>query len=148
MSKSIVFSSNDVPQADSLDTIRILIKAIKEFGSSLDTLEEVTDFSYRHLRYRIQAARILGFLDDRCHVTASGRKLISHSRGSRKETDLFKSAIRKTLVVKALVPDLFELENVPVSQISKDLARQTGLSKATADRRARVLRSWARQLRR
>lgn len=146
MGRTDKLSASDIPQADSLSTIRVVLEAIVASGKNSAAIGEATKFSERHIRYRLQAARILGLLDESRKISASGQRLLNAKPGSMDEIRVLRAAVKKSRVVKSIIPDLLTTDSVPVARISQEFSRLTGLASATADRRARVLRSWARQL--
>lgn len=77
--------TSDVPQADSLGLIRRLLEAIAVSPSTaVKGLAEKTKFSERHVRYRMQAARILGFLkpEGEPELTPRAKRLLATEVGS------------------------------------------------------------------
>jgi hypothetical protein len=138
--------SVDIPQADSLATIRAVVEAVWAVGANSPEIGLQIGASDRHVRYRTQAARVLGFIDEDSRVTASGRRLIATRVGSHEERRVLLRAVRTCRVVADISPDLFDAIEVDVHSIARQLEQLGGLSAATAERRARVLRSWRRQL--
>ena len=139
----------DVPQADSLALVRRLLEAIAVSPSTaVRDLAEKTMFSERHVRYRLQAARILGFLkpEGEPELTPRAKRLLTTDVGSPEEKKQLASAVSDCPSVQLIAPNLLALPEVDVKKIGDRIARLSGLAPATAERRAVVLRSWHRDL--
>jgi len=145
MAKRTALRTADVPQADDLQTVRAVVKAAGSGGGVTAEIEQRTGYSDRHVRYRMQAARILGFVDVNRKVTGLGRRLLQTSPGGDAERQVFREAIEASPPIKALAPRLTRAEEPDVASLCLHLQAHAGLSPATAERRARVLRSWWRQ---
>ena len=136
----------DVPQADTLAYVRTIVEAAHRGARTNAALVLATSFSERHVRYRIQAANILRLLDEHLQLTSRGTSLLATERGSEAERSELRSAIQTAPIVRAVAPKLLSGSEVDLRAITKKLMTLTGLSLATADRRAHVLRSWSRQV--
>ena len=114
-----------------------------------EDLAEKTKFSERHVRYRLQAARILGFLqgEGEPELTPRAKRLLATETGSLEEKKQLVSAISDCASVQLIAPNLLTLPEVDVKKLGDRIARLSGLSPATAERRAMVLRSWHRDFR-
>jgi hypothetical protein len=139
-------SSGDIPQADSLDSVRKIIHVISTGVQKSVEIEMVTGVSGRHVRYRIQTAKILGLVTGDLSLTSLARKLIQAESGSEEEKMLWRTAIASSKVFH-LVPTLFQKNPIDTDTIARKFVRFANLSPATAERRARVLRSWGNQVR-
>jgi hypothetical protein len=146
MDDTVELEAFDIPQADSLPTIRRVVEAIDQGGDTNNKVAEMTGYSDRHVRYRMQAARILGFVSANRELTKEGERLIQTMKGSAEERTMLRCAIEKSAVVRIVVPQLLSGDSVDKDKVAKAIAGLTGLSQATAARRAQVLKSWARQL--
>jgi hypothetical protein len=145
----VKLKSSDVPQADSLPLVRRVLETIAVSPSpAVRDLAERTGFSERHVRYRIQAARILGFIDAEGDpkLTPRAKRLLATTVGSPEEKKQLASAINDCESVRIIAPDLLASPEVDVKKLAAQIARLSGLSPATAERRAVVLRSWHRDL--
>ena len=112
-------------------------------------LARATGFSERHVRYRLQAARILGFVgeDDQTLVlTPTGRDLLRTAEGSAEEKEHFRRAVGSCSIIRELAPNLLVGPEINLEMTAKRIAVRSGLSQATADRRAVVLRAWQKFL--
>jgi hypothetical protein len=118
-------------------------------GTAVKDLAEKTSFSERHVRYRLQAARILGFLkpEGEPELTPRSKRLLATDAGSPEEKKQLRNDVSDCPAVQLIAPNLLALPEVDVKKIGDRIARLSGLSPATAERRAVVLRSWHRQLR-
>lgn len=135
-----------MPQADSLPMIRRVAEAVNDDKQGVPAISKRTGFSERHVRYRLQAARILGLLAVDLSITPRGRRLIETAPGSADELEILRECVRASKVMTSLAPALLANEKLEVAAVSKRIQSLAGLSQATADRRAVVLRAWQRQL--
>jgi hypothetical protein len=148
-SPTVKLKTSDVPQADSLPLVRRVLEAIAVSPSlAVKDLAERTGFSERHVRYRIQAARILGFVDadGEPKLTARAKRLLATEIGSPQEKKELARAVSDCEAVRMIASDLLALPEVDVKKLADRITRLSGLSHATAERRAVVLRSWHRDL--
>lgn len=148
-SPTVKLKTSDVPQADSLTLVRRVLEAIAVSPSlAVKDLAERTEFSARHVRYRIQAARILGFVDPEGEpkLTPRAKRLLATTVGSPDERNQLMKAINNSEPVRILAPGLLASSEVDVKKLAVRIGRLSGLSPATAERRAVVLRSWHREL--
>lgn len=138
----------DIPQADSLSLVRAVVRAVHVGHHSIRDIATATSFSERHVRYRLAAARILRLLTDDYELTRTGCDLLLAEAGSAPEKSLLAKAIARTPAIAAVAPQLLTHPSPDLISVARLISRYTGLSKATAERRAKCLRSWARQVRR
>jgi transposase-like protein len=146
----VKLKTSDVPQADSLALVRRVLEAIAASPNApVKELAECTGFSERHIRYRTQAARVLGFLPSEGEhvVTPRAKRLLATEPESPEEKKQLVAAVKECESVKLIAPNLLDLDTVDVKKLGERIARLSGLSPATAERRAVVLRSWHRDLR-
>ena len=136
----------DVPQSDSLPTIRAVVAVADKANRSVGAISGIIGVSDRHVRYRLQSARILGLVDRDRVLTARGKALLATAPGSDAERALLAVAMKNSLVVSHLFPNLLTVASVDLESMANAISASTGLSHSTAHRRARVLRSWRRQL--
>src|SRR4051812_2090061 len=54
---------HDIPQANSLDRVRAVVRAILEGAEDAEDIGKVVDLSPRHTDYYLQAARILDLIE-------------------------------------------------------------------------------------
>src|SRR2546426_12746956 len=91
----------DVPQADSLPLVRRLVEAIEEGNRTNPDLASRTGFSERHVRYRLEAARILGLADEEYRLTLGGRRLLATRPGAGEERAELRHAVKASKVGQA-----------------------------------------------
>lgn len=142
--------TSDVPQADSLALVRRVLEAVAVSPSvAAKDLAEITKFSERHIRYRLQAARILGFLHSEVDpkLTPRAKRLLATEAGSPEEKKQLASAVNDCAPIQMIAPSLLTSAELDVKKIADRITRLSGLSLATAERRAGGLRSWHRDLR-
>ena len=143
------FGKKDVPQADSLSLVRDVLDALAGGDSTPGDVAVTTRFSYRHVHYRLHAGRVLGlikFARNLATLTPRGIKLSRTLRGTREESAAFEAAISDSLVLTELAPGLLSARSPDVKRLALRLEQKTGLSAATARRRARSLIAWRRFL--
>lgn len=139
----------DVPQADNLKVVRTVLDALASGGTSPEDIAHTTGFSVRHVHYRLHAARVLDlvwFSHNFATLTVRGRELLSYPIGSGSEREHLAAAVRQSKIIKKLCPTLLDAKAPSAADLSRRLEQSTGLSKATATRRAHALLSWRRSL--
>lgn len=142
--------TSDVPQADSLALVRRLLQAVADKpDAAVKQWAEITGFSERHVRYRLQAARVLGFLQDgnETVLNARAKRLLATSPASPEEKKQLVAAVNACEVIQQIAPNFLDSEQLDTKKLADRIARLSGLSLATAERRAGGLRSWHRSLR-
>lgn len=139
--------SSDVPQAENLDSIRIVLESIRNGCISNSEISDKVNMSPRHVNYRLTAARVLGCLDSSLILTTAGETWLRRGRGTVEELEYLRSLIEGTQVYQLVVPDLFDFPRLSRASIAKRIQKATGLSASTSDRRAATLISWSDKLR-
>lgn len=139
----------DIPQADTLSTVRRLVDAVNRFADApVKELAEATGFSERHVRYRLATARALGLMTaNRASLTTRGARLAKTEPGSADEKTELRRAIVACPAVQQIAPDLLTANLIEIKPLAARIVRLSGLSPATAERRAVVLRAWHRDYR-
>lgn len=146
MRTSTALRTGDIPQADRLVSVRQVLNEIARGNRTVLEVCRATGVSLRHVQYRWQTARILQVVDVEGNVSRAGIALLVTPEGSPKENRIWRRIIGSCPAVKILVGDLFSSEEVPRSSLADRIQGATGLSRATAERRAMVFSSWRRQL--
>lgn len=138
------FESTLVPQK-SLAAVRRVLEA-RARGLRDTEAEVAADLSARHATYALAAAAALGAVTPEGELTAGGAAIVAAPPGSEDE----RLAIRRLLVTSDLfrevVPELLEDVAPNRAVLAARIHRLTGLSPATADRRAHELLGWRRTL--
>jgi hypothetical protein len=143
------FGKKDVPQADSLPLVRDVVDALAAGDTTPGDVAVTTGFSLRHVHYRLHAARVLGLakvVRNLASLTPRGIDLSRVPKGMEDERKAFEAAILASPIMKAIAPDLLGPREPELSKLTQRLERKTGLSPATARRRASALISWRRSL--
>lgn len=135
----------DVPQANSLGRIRLVLNALAEGERDVQRIAKRTKISARHVQYALQSARILG-LAVGSTVTDLGARLLATSTRSQTERDVVRRAIESSNTLSLIASDLFSETPPDQSTLARRIAKLSGLSGSTAKRRAQTLLSWRRQL--
>jgi hypothetical protein len=138
--------TRDLPQASSLPKVRAFVRAVAAGkNASLRTAGVAAGLSARHADYYGLAATVtLGLAethDGRLRVTALGSELLATPEGGYEERGVFRRAISESQSVTSIAPDLIEPEGPSVEALTKRLV-VSGLSPATARRRASTLLAW------
>lgn len=137
---------SDVPQADTLATVRALVYAVSEIGADTKVIAKATGFSERHVQYRSKAAQVLGLLDHKRSITERGFSLLATAPSSEEERKALSNAVSTCQVVSLACPDLLSRSAPDRNRLANAIARATGMATNTASRRARTLLSWRRQV--
>lgn len=139
--------SIDVPQAESFESIRSVLAAVKRGCNNNAEIANLVGMSQRHVNYRLAAAKILGCLEsDGLVLTASGDTWLRRNQGTVEELEFLRALVEATRIYKSVVPDLFEFPRLSRASIAKRIEESTGMSASTADRRAVTLTTWAEKL--
>ena len=141
--------SADVPQEDNLGDVRRTVEAIAAGLEDTGSIASRIGRSRRHVGYAINAAIVLGWLeegDDKLAVLAAAQKLLAQKAGSDAERAVLRESIEQSAVLRALAPGLLAAAEPSREQISERIEALSGLSKSTSVRRAQTLLSWRRQV--
>jgi DNA-binding Lrp family transcriptional regulator len=142
--------SIDIPQADTLATVRQVVDALSHYDNPpAKVLAEALEIHERHVRYRLAAARALGLLtakEEGTALTARATRLLGTEPGSTEEKKELRRAVSACPAVQEIDPELLKRPSVDVKALAHRIMRLSGLSQATAERRAIVLRAWHRDL--
>lgn len=140
--------STEIPQADSIDTIRRVVSAISMGMSEPSDIGEYLGLSPRHVAYYLQGARTLDWLDHEDGVwrtTSRGTHLLATEPGSEAEISQIQDAIRSSDALRAIGVDLLSPVHISEKALAKRIHDATGLAPATARRRAKTLSAWRRR---
>ena len=119
----------DIPQSDDLRTVRTVVEALCAVGPRVAEIAEETGYSERHVRYRLQSARVLGLIDGSRAATRLGVSLLRTDTGSSQELRVLVESASKSPSLQVVVPDLLG-PNVPdVESLALRIASLTGSSK-------------------
>lgn len=139
----------DVPQADRLENVRQLTAAVRDGIEHAATLLELLGVDRRHFLYYRQAAVILGFVEfdarGDLRLTSLGQRLLASAEGSREERQVFADAIASARALRPFA-SLFTGEPLELGALARRLEVMTGLSRTTAERRAKTLLKWRRHV--
>ncbi len=145
----MIVRSIDVPQAPDLFTIRAVVDAIGEGRTSATHVASCTRYSGRHARYRVHAARSLGFVrgeEGSFELTDLGARLVRSEPDSEAERELFREAIDTSAVIRAVAPGLLHGPEPSRESVAERIVEVVGLARTTAEMRARTLISWRRHV--
>lgn len=136
----------DIPQTDDLERVVQAVEAVQSGARSADEVGLRIGLSARHAGYALHAARVLGFIqegDPGWTSTRRGRDLLDRQGASRDEG--LRDAIGESRLMR-VAPHLLESRPVTLEGLVRAIGNLTGLSQATAERRAKTLLSWRRRL--
>lgn len=143
----MVDSTRDLPQASSLLKVRRVVAAVARGRRSVRDAGVATGLSVRHADYYGLAATVtLGLvieIDGHARLTVMGTELLATREGSFEERTVLGRAIRDSASVTSIAPDLLD-EPGPEREALTHRLITTGLSPATAGRRASTLLTWRR----
>jgi uncharacterized protein (TIGR02677 family) len=129
--------------------LRRLVELVAAGVTAPAELRAQADLSPRHLRYYLLATETLGWLET-THaapaVTSRARRLLATSEGTAAERAEIAASIRDSVVLRRIVGDYLSEPGAGVDELGRRIAASTGLSEATAHRRAICLRAWRTQL--
>jgi predicted AAA+ superfamily ATPase len=112
-------------------------------------IASATKISPRHVSYALRSAEILGFVrreDDGLRLTNLASTLLAADSDSADEKETFAKAIKSSLVVQSLAPTLLNSKGPSRAEVATRIRRASGLSRATAERRAQTLFAWRKQI--
>lgn len=136
----------DIPQAERLETIREAMRAISaNEAASVSEVSVRTGVSKRHVSYRLNAARVLGWLREesgRFTLTEAGAAFLRAAPDSEEELDCFRQAIRTSTFLEPFAAYLAGEEARTRAELAAEIQEFSGLAAATADRRAGALQAW------
>ena len=141
-------STRDLPQASSLPKVRAFVAAVAAGqNGSLREAGVAAGLSERHAGYYGLAATLtLGLVeshDGRLRVTPLGAELLGTPDGGFDERNVLRRAIAESQSVTSIAPDLIEPDGPSAEALTQRLIT-SGLSPATARRRASTLLAWRR----
>ena len=139
----------DVPQANDLDTVRAVVRAVSRGADSMESIAEFTGYSFRHAQYRLHAARVLGLIQmdgDVVSMTVLGDRLIASALGSDIERQVYWDAIQRSPALSIIAPDLLSPNAPSLDTLTMRLFEIASLSRSTAERRASGLLTWRRRV--
>jgi hypothetical protein len=136
--------SIDIPQA-SLPKIRELLIAIRAGAQTQAAIIEATDFSRRHVQYRLQAARVLRLVNIdgvTIRLCPIATELLAAEPVSVRAAAIWTSVIAASPVLQRLAPELLSDDGPTQAELFTRIMLLSQLGEATARRRARDLISW------
>ena len=141
-------STRDLPQASSLPKVRAIVAAVAAGrNTSLREAGVAAGLSDRHASYYGLAATVtLGLVqshEGRLRVTPLGAELLETPDGGLEERGVLRRAISESQSVTSIAPDLIEPDGPSAEALTQRLI-VSGLSAATARRRASTLLTWRR----
>lgn len=137
----------DIPQANDLETVRRVVHAVHRGCKTLEAIEDWTQYSRRHVQYRLHAARVLRLVHmegDEPLLTDLGERLMETGKGTAEERQLFARAIEQCPVVQLVAPDLLARSGPDIEELTERLFKSSRLGAETARRRASGLLAWRR----
>lgn len=138
----------DIPQANDLRTVRRVVKAVASESPDLNAIQAWTDFSRRHTRYRVEAARILGLLrldaSQQAFITPLGERLLAADPETPAARAIWRDAISFSRPLQIIAPDLLSPRGPNLEELTTRLVEMSELSESTARRRAEGLLAWRR----
>jgi len=140
--------SSDVPQADSLEKVLVLVSLFIQYKSSIEIIREKfleeSENSSRNFSYYRKASEILGLIDWRSHPT-NVSVVLNHLPTAEKKMRLLanqflSSNVGSSWLKWSNVNDLSDIQSDSAYQFLIEVC--PSLSETTVTRRARTLKSW------
>lgn len=141
-----MIDSADVPQADNLRAVRLVVRALSQGFREASSIAREAGIQPRHVAYAQNAARVLGLVDARGGLTLRGASLLATVEHSEAERALLTQAYAESPALARLCPGLLSPEAPSRDALTQRLIDVAGLSRSTAERRAQTLLSWRAQL--
>jgi hypothetical protein len=145
----MIFEIKDIPQADKLEKVIAATEAVAEGASTEMEVAEAIGLSDRQITYYLDAARILGFIENNqaiISVTDKGMNMAKAHRDDKKES--LRKAISENDLLKAIVTFVDKDKNgVNEQDISNFLLSMTAVeAHDLVPRRAKTLMAWLEYL--
>jgi len=153
--------SNEVPLANSFETLRLFLRAIRETdGSSQAIHDEVSEFDSRHADLYGTAGWLLGFVHKetpkrvngrevrRWGLTSDGRRYLKfHERGETESAEgLLADAVRDVEIVQRVYETVVRGGELTYDELREILAEETALSESSVARRSSTVAQWVTTL--
>jgi hypothetical protein len=139
--------SSDLPQADLLATLRLLLEEVtREGGDELSDVElgAAVGITERQVQYYKHASRLLGFMV-KGDVTPWGEELLASDTGSAEERSIFRTAIEGMAAYPGLA--WFFSSTASKAALVEYMLAHYRISPGVANRRALSLLRWRKELR-
>lgn len=149
--------SNEVPLANSFDTLRLFLKAIdKTDGSKRRIDTEVDDFEARHADLYGTAGWLLGFVHKDTPKTVNGRKvrrwgltktgveyLRLHEQGNTDAArDQLIKSVRQVEIIDRVYTELETQGELTYRELQEKIATETTLAESSVSRRSSTVAQW------
>lgn len=149
--------SNEVPLADSFETLRTFLRAIDGTDGSKQAIHgAVPEFDSRHADLYGTAGWLLGFVHKetpkeidgmkvrRWGLTHSGVKYLTlHERGQSEDArSLLVDAIRQVEIIERVYTELEETRELSYDDLQRKIAAETTLSESSVARRSSTISKW------
>lgn len=145
--RNLLFSG-DIPQADKLDSVRDIVDVVNKGIITHKEICVATNYSSRHVQYKVASAVILGFLDklEDIKVTPKGKEWLQKKQGSSDESKFLQKSIEETKVYNLIAQDMFTSKRPDREVLTKRIMDFANLSESTARRRAGTLIAWSHRI--
>lgn len=143
-------SDSHIPQADSLQKLRDLVRYVAGRGAA-STLEagKAVGLSPRHASYYRDAAECLGLVyasGDAIEVTDAAARLLASPPGTTAEARVWRRLVNASTPLAHIAPGLLGDEPPSREAIAATIVQEVGLAPSVAERRAACLWRWRRQI--
>lgn len=139
----------ELPQADRLDEIRMLVGLVRDHPDGIDVAGRRLRLDDRHMSYYLRAAVTLGLLQstgERRIVTELGERLLASAAMSADEMMILCQGIAQSPVLTPFHGYLLRGESMSSEELVRIIQALFGLSESTALRRAKTLIAWRKRL--
>lgn len=149
--------SNEVPLANSFESLRLFLKAIEETdGSKREVHRTIDDFEARHADLYGTAGWLLGFVHEETPKEVNGREvrrwgltnngleyLRLHERGDTDEArERLVEAIRDVETINRLYAEIETRGELTYDELRDEIAEETTLSESSVVRRSSTVAQW------
>lgn len=148
--------SNEVPLANSFETLRMFLIAIEETDGSRDQIDQyVDDFDSRHADLYGTAGWLLGFVHKDTSKSVNGREvrcwgltkdgleyLRLHEQDPERARGRLAEAIREVEIIRRVYAELQDRGGLTYDEMKEKLKEETTLSESSVSRRASTVAQW------
>lgn len=135
------------PQADEIRIVLNVVRILQQGATTKASITEVLGYDIRQTDYYVNAARWLGFIDERMGLTAIGQQIMHATPHQQKRLVIraifatpFFYAMGKLLIDRHAVPDRDDI----IAALAHDPELCTQMSGTTRSRRAQTVHAWLR----
>lgn len=149
--------SNEVPLANSFESLRLFMKAIKNTdGSKREIYQSIDDFEARHADLYGTAGWLLGFVHKDTPKEINGREvrrwgltnsgleyLLLHEQGNTEDAhERLVKAVRQVEIISRIYTEIEEMGELTYDELRNKMMAETTLSESSVTRRSSTVAQW------